>query len=90
MLNEMLQLLDTGGMHSTAELARRLHVGEALVRLMVEDLTRRGYLTALQTDCATSCSGCALSGVCGTHDTMSQSAPLLALTGKGRQAIGSG
>lgn len=85
-MGEMLRLLDEGGMHSTAALARRLGVGEELARLMVEDLTRRGYLVALQAGCASACEGCALAGACGASATQTFTPPLLALTAKGRQA----
>jgi hypothetical protein len=41
----------------TADLARRLGVNEALLATMTGDLTRRGYLAALNTSCATACAG---------------------------------
>lgn len=86
----MLRLLREGGIHSTAELARRLGVGKELARLMVEDLARRGYLATLQTDCASACEGCALAGACGTAAAQAGAPALLALSAKGRQAIRSG
>lgn len=87
MLGEMLRLLEGGGIRSTAGLARELQVSEDLARLMVEDLTRRGYLMALQTDCATGCAGCALSDAC-TKPSGPPTLPVLALTVKGREAAG--
>ncbi len=42
MLNDLLRLLGDGGIHSTAELARRLGVNEMLLATMTADLTRRG------------------------------------------------
>jgi hypothetical protein len=77
----MLRLLNEGGIHSTAELARRLGVGEELVGAMTDDLARRGYLTSPEMGRATVCDGCALAGTCTTAGT-----PLLALTVKGRRA----
>jgi hypothetical protein len=79
----MLQLLEEGGIHSTAELARRLGTTEALVAAMAENLTHHGYLTRVETGCETSCTGCWAAGRCsGSQPT----APTLALTPKGRQA----
>lgn len=89
MLGEMLRLLGRGGIRSTAELARELHVSEDLARLMVEDLTRRGYLAALQTDCASGCAGCALADACA-RPSGTAAFPVLALTTKGREAITDG
>jgi len=86
MLNQMLRLLGDGGIHATADLARRLGVSEDLARLMAEDLTRRGYLIALGDGCSTVCDNCALSNACGTAGSSAVRAPLLALTAKGRQA----
>ncbi len=82
----MLRLLDGGGIRSTAELACALHVSEDLARLMAEDLARRGYLAALQTDCGAGCAGCALADACA-QPAGAATLPVLALTGKGRQAI---
>jgi len=78
-------LLREGGIRSTAELARRLDVSEGLVRLMTDDLVRRGYLASLDTGCETShCAACGLAAACST--TPSATMPLLALTEKGRRA----
>jgi hypothetical protein len=88
----LLGLLSYGGIRSTSELARRLGVSEALVGMMAEDLTRRGYLQALGGggatvggDCSTGCGGCAVVSQCklpGATDRL----PLLALTEKGKTA----
>lgn len=82
----MLGLLSYGGIRSTAELAKRLGVSEALVGMMAEDLTRRGYLQALTgSDCSSGCAGCGLVSQCnvpGAEDRL----PLLALTEKGKSA----
>jgi hypothetical protein len=78
----MLRLLSEGGIRSTAELARRLEVSEGLVGLMMEDLTRRGYLASLGSDCSTGCGSCGLATACGTTG---KSAPVLTLTEKGRR-----
>jgi hypothetical protein len=81
--DRVLQLLEEGGIHSTAELARRLGVTEALVAALAEDLARRGYLASMDDGCGQrSCSGCWSAGNCDRP----QLTPMLALTAKGRQA----
>jgi hypothetical protein len=77
-----------GGIHSTAELARRLGVGEALVTTMAGDLTRHGYLAALDTSCATACDGCGLSASCAAPGEPSSYASLLTLIAKGKVIAG--
>ena len=67
MLNDLLRLLGDGGIHSTAELARRLGVNEALLATMTGDLTRRGYLAALDMSCATACDGCGIAAACAAR-----------------------
>jgi hypothetical protein len=54
----MLQMLSEGGIHSTAELARRLGISEVLITAMAGDLARHGYLAPIESDCGKSCSGC--------------------------------
>jgi hypothetical protein len=80
--DRLLQLLAQGGLHSTAELARRLEVTEPLVTALAENLTRSGYLTAVDAGCGTSCSGCWAASSCERP----QSTAMLTLTSKGRQA----
>ena len=83
---QLLGLLASGGIRSTSELAQRLGVSAALINLMAEDLTRRGYLKALGGDCGSSCGGCAIISQCklpGADDRL----PLLALTEKGKLAM---
>jgi hypothetical protein len=89
----MLRLLDEGGVHSTAELARGLRVSEGLVAAMTEDLARRGYLARVGADCATACGTspagsdrCALSGVCAGPLPAGAGAVLFALTETGKYA----
>ncbi len=82
-MGRLLHLLGEGGIRSTAELARRLDISEGLVGLMVEDLTRRGYLAPLDAGCSSGCDGCGLSSAC----SVTAKPPVLALTEKGRRAI---
>lgn len=83
-MGRLLHLLGEGGIRSTAELARRLDMSEGLVGLMVEDLTRRGYLAPLDAGCSSGCDTCGLSSACG----VTAKTPVLALTEKGRRASG--
>ena len=87
MLNDLLRLLGDGGIHSTAELARRLGVSETLVITMTGDLTRRGYLAVLNTSCATACDGCGIAAACAPGSPGAHAA-VLALTPKGQRVVG--
>jgi hypothetical protein len=87
MLNDVLRLLGDGGIHSTAELARRLGVSEELVAAMAGDLARHGYLAALDTGCSTACDGCGVAAACSVSRSDAPTLPLMALTAKGREAI---
>lgn len=81
-----LGLLAEGGIHSLAELARRLGVSEELARLMAENLARQGYLAPLGDGCTTACDGCALSDACVPSGSQDAKPLQLMLTPKGRQA----
>jgi Mn-dependent DtxR family transcriptional regulator len=85
-LAEMLHLLADGGIHSTAELARRLKVGEGLLAAMVDDLSRRGYLAAMDQPCGVTCDGCGIRAACAAPGTTPAASRLLALTDRGRRA----
>lgn len=76
----MLRLLGDGGLHSLAELARRLGLSEALVTAMADDLGRRGYLAAVGDACGAACAGCGIQQACAAPPR------LLALTPKGQRA----
>ena len=79
-LREMLEVLADGGIHATAEVARRIGVSEGLVAAMTEDLARHGYLAPLESGCEAPCSGCWAAGNCNR----SEPTPMMALTLKGR------
>lgn len=81
-MGQLLHLLGEGGIRSTAELARRLNLSEGVVGLMIEDLTRRGYLTPLDAGCSSGCAGCGQAASC----SLGAKPPILALTEKGRRA----
>lgn len=84
LLDKLLRLLDSGGIHSTADLARQLDVGEGLLAAMADDLVRHGYLASLTDNCGTGCNSCWAAAVCtGSGNAL----PVLALTAKGREAL---
>ena len=85
-MNGILRALGDGGIHSTAELARRLGVSEGLISAMMDDLGRRGYLVAVTSECETGCSGCSIQSTCKLPDAPSDAMRLFALTAKGRRA----
>lgn len=63
MLRELLRAIDQSGTVSTAELARRVGIGEPLVRQALRALELRGYLEPGQGDstpggCAPACRDC--------------------------------
>jgi predicted ArsR family transcriptional regulator len=64
MLEELLGRIAEGGTHSLSELAQELGVGEELLRQMIEDLVRRGYLRPVAGDCQSQCTGCPLAKTC--------------------------
>ncbi len=64
MLEQLLDLLATGGVHTPGELAARLGVSDGLLDQMLADLSRMGYLRQVG-DMACSPSPDAPSGRCG-------------------------
>ncbi len=72
MLERLLDLLASGGVHTPGELAARLGVSDGLLDQMLTDLSRMGYLRQVGgMACAPSpaapssrCGGCALVGAC--------------------------
>jgi hypothetical protein len=66
MLNRLLELLQAGGTHRVANLARELETTPELVEVMLEDLVRMGYLKLVGGECDGGCAGCSLAGLCAT------------------------
>jgi len=64
MLEELLQRITRGGTHNLSELARELGVSRELLRQMIEDLVRMGYLRPVADRCEAHCAGCPLAGTC--------------------------
>jgi len=65
MLERLLGLVATGGVHSYKALAQELNVTEALLDSMIADLVRLGYLRPTEGTCEGRCQGCPKSGTCG-------------------------
>ncbi len=64
MLCRLLEILRSGGTHSLRQLAGQLAVSEVLLRSMVDDLARMGYLRQLTGACRGHCEGCPLASAC--------------------------
>ena len=64
MLNQLLELLQSGGTHRVADLAHELDTTPDLVEAMLEDLGRMGYLKRMGGACGDGCGGCSLAGLC--------------------------
>jgi hypothetical protein len=60
MLEELLRALGEGGILGYEELARRLSVPPSLLEMMLEDLTRRGYLHPVDYGCSGGCHSCSM------------------------------
>lgn len=86
MLNQLLELLRSGGTHRVADLAHRLDTTPELVEAMLEDLGRMGYIERLNQECPGSCQTCPVAGLCAAGS----SGHLWALTEKGASGDGVG
>ena len=77
MLDKLLRLLRSGGTRTVAELARELETSVPLVQMMVEELTRLGYLAPAGAGhpsispspghsgrCSEGCAGCRMTAPC--------------------------
>ena len=64
MLEQLLKMVATGGIHSYAQLARDLNVSEALLEQMLEDLERMGYLQRMDAACDSHCDHCGVPANC--------------------------
>lgn len=83
MIEQLLRMVAEGGIHSYEELAQRLSISQPLLEAMLEDLSRLGYLRAVQNGCAGHCTGCGVS-VCSLAGTRR----LWTLTERGTRAAG--
>jgi len=67
MLERLLELLQSGETRNVNELARALDTSPEMVRAMLENLKRLGYLKEIDDLCGSECSGCAIAGSCGAR-----------------------
>jgi predicted ArsR family transcriptional regulator len=63
MLERLLEILRAGGTHRVSDLARALDTTPALVEMMLEDLSRAGYVKPVAT-CTEACASCPLANSC--------------------------
>lgn len=64
MLTQLLDEIRANGTARTDLLARRMGTSEAMVKVMIDDLMRRGLLTEVNAGCGDSCQGCQLANSC--------------------------
>jgi predicted ArsR family transcriptional regulator len=64
LVDRLLHAMAAGPAHSISALAQELDVSEEMVRRLIQDLVRLGYLRSMATDCADACAACPLAGSC--------------------------
>jgi hypothetical protein len=64
MLDRLLELLQSGGTHRVGDLARALDTTPELVEVMLDDLSRMGYLRQVGGQCTEMCETCPMAGLC--------------------------
>lgn len=68
MLNRLLHLLEEGGTRRVSDLAKELETTPELVEVMLEDLTRMGYVKPVTSECSDKCATCPMSDACAAGD----------------------
>ncbi len=63
MLEKLMEILRAGGTHRVSDLARALDTTPELVEMMLEDLTRAGYVKPVAA-CSEACAACPLADAC--------------------------
>ncbi|MHB0859522.1 MAG: FeoC-like transcriptional regulator [Anaerolineae bacterium] len=86
LLSELLHALSEGRAYNLNELAANLDVDVELMRQMMGDLTRGGYLQLVGGDCAGACDRCGDAGGCSS----SVGGQVWVVTAKGRVAAARG
>ena len=81
MIDQLLRLVAEGGVHSYEDLTSHLSISQPLLEMMLEDLSRLGYLRPVGDGCAGHCNGCAVGGC-----SVAGPGRLWALTEKGTRA----
>lgn len=67
MLNRLLSLLEEGGTRRVSDLAEELETTPELVEVMLEDLTRMGYVKPVTSDCSDKCATCPMADACAAR-----------------------
>lgn len=62
MIEQLLQTVGRGGVHSYEDLIARLAISQPLLEMMIEDLVRLGYLRPEDGGCESHCAGCSIGG----------------------------
>ncbi len=81
MLHRFLVAIQNGEVQSLFEIARALGISSSMALHMAQELTRRGYLEEIGSDCASTASGCP---DCPAHSACQPGARHWFLTEKGR------
>jgi hypothetical protein len=81
MIEQLLRFLTEGGVHSYEDMAKRLSISIPLLEMMLEDLSRLGYLRPVDSASGAHCTGCS-TGSC----SITGPGRLWALTDKGTRA----
>lgn len=81
MLEQLLQLVAQGGVHSYQDLMQRLFISQPMLEAMLEDLARLGYLRPVSDGCSEHCSACPIG-----HCSVAGPGRLWSLTEKGAKA----
>jgi bacterioferritin-associated ferredoxin len=66
MLQELLRLVSSGGVHSLRQLAQRLGVSQPLVESILDELVRRGYLRPMDRSSHDVCDSCPTASNCSS------------------------
>ena len=83
MFGNLLKLLAEGDIHNIPQLARMLGVSEEIVRMMIADLTRQGYLQTVNSNCDLQCKSCPTRKAC----TLGKTPKIWVVTEKGYHLI---
>lgn len=67
LLQDLLDHLASGRVHTMAELALKLDVDPQLLVQMLSDLERAGYVRQIEASCTHDCGSCPGSHECGPH-----------------------
>jgi hypothetical protein len=62
MLENLLMLVAQGGVRSYDDLIGQLSISQPLLEVMLEDLSRLGYLSSVDDGCGGHCHGCSTGG----------------------------